>query len=105
MDEFFSSLSTKIESQQSINRKLVDALKHLTDLSKEIEQLAREQSTGTEGVTKTIAEMESGVSSLVRQATEISDSLGRIRKMANQLQEHSTDADVRAAARSGNIDE
>ena len=105
VDEFFSSLSTKIESQQSINRKLVDALKHLTDLSKEIEQLAREQSTGTEGVTKTIAEMESGVSSLVRQATEISDSLGRIRKMANQLQEHSTDADIRAAARSGNIDE
>lgn len=95
VDEFFSTLSTRIESQQSINRKLVDALKQLKDLSQEIEQLAREQSTGTEGVTKTIAEMESGVSALVRQATEIQDSLGRIRKMANQLQESAQDADVR----------
>ncbi|HBS05981.1 MAG TPA: hypothetical protein DEA96_13520 [Leptospiraceae bacterium] len=103
VDEFFSSLSTRIESQQSINRKLVEALKHLTDLSKEIEQLAREQSTGTEGVTKTIAEMESGVSGLVRQATEISDSLGRIRKMANQLQEYSQDQEVQEAASRGNL--
>lgn len=99
VDEFFSSLSTKIESQQSINRKLVEALKHLTDLSREIEQLAKEQSTGTEGVTKTIAEMESGVSGLVRQATEISESLGRIRKMAGQLQEYAQDEDVKAAAK------
>ncbi|MEQ8353622.1 MAG: methyl-accepting chemotaxis protein [Leptospiraceae bacterium] len=101
VDEFFSSLSTRIESQQSINRKLVDALKHLTDLSREIEQLAREQSTGTEGVTRTIAEMESGVTGLVRQTSEISDSLERIKKMAYQLQEHSQDADVRKAASSG----
>ncbi|MCB1305210.1 MAG: hypothetical protein KDK37_13065, partial [Leptospiraceae bacterium] len=105
VDEFFGSLSSRIEAQQAINRKLVTALNELTDLSKEIEQLSKEQSIGTEGVTKTIAEMESGVTGLVRQSTEIADSLGRIKKMAQQLQEHSSDPDVRQAANHGQIEE
>lgn len=82
---FFNELQKRINEQIQINQELADALDTIYTLSKEIEQISKEQSQSSESVNQTIGVMEKGIIKLSNMSNQLNDYINQISELAIKL--------------------
>lgn len=83
---FFNELENRISQQIELNQSLFTSLNRIYNLSKEIEEISKEQATGTEGVSKTMAQMERNVMELTKQTEQIYESINDLNALSSNIE-------------------
>jgi methyl-accepting chemotaxis protein len=82
---FFEELKKSISEQIHLNQTLLKSLEIIHSLSKEIEEISREQSQSANSVSKTIAEMEKGIMNLTQKSNELNQQIAKLNELSNQI--------------------
>lgn len=83
--KFFNEFHKNISEQIELNQTLMTSLNKIFSLSKEIEQISKEQSISTNSVSQTITNMEKGILKLSNNANKILEYVNQIKKLAESL--------------------
>ncbi|GIX41583.1 MAG: methyl-accepting chemotaxis protein [Leptospiraceae bacterium] len=84
---FFGELRIRISEQIELNQTLLNSLETIHHLSKEIDEISKEQTQSADTVNKTIAEMEKGIMELTQKSQELSHNITKLNELAKKIEE------------------
>lgn len=83
---FFNDLEKRISQQIDLNQSLFHSLNRIHILSKEIEEISKEQASSTDSVSKTMAQMEKNVMELTKQTEQIHQSINDLNDLSLNIE-------------------
>lgn len=83
---FFSELRSRISEQIELNQTLLNSLDKIHKLSKEVEEISKEQSHSTDSINKTIANMEKGIMELTQKSQELSENIEKLNSLSKEIE-------------------
>ena len=83
---FFSELRTRISEQIELNQTLLNSLDKIHKLSKEVEEISKEQTHSTDSITKTISIMEKDIMQLTQKSQELSENIEKIQEISQNIE-------------------
>jgi methyl-accepting chemotaxis protein len=83
---FFSELRSRISEQIELNQTLLNSLDKIHKLSKEVEEISKEQTHSTDSINKTIANMEKGIMELTQKSQELSENIEKLNSLSKEIE-------------------